>query len=126
MNADKRRIFFVLGVLALIAVFVVGAIELATDKKPADKPAGQPVAQPTEQPATQPVVANDTDTGGSTSSTSTGPSQTQVQPTGGEALPSTGPSPFVSGLALSLLLISGGAYLRSRRHLLSSLRQPYS
>ena len=43
MNADKRRIFFVLGVLALIAVFVVGAIELATDKKPADKHAGQPV-----------------------------------------------------------------------------------
>ena len=121
MNADRRRILLVLGVLALIAVFVVGAIELATKDRSTDKPtettATQPADKPAEQAVAESATADNAQDRGVTSSVATGPAVAGTD----EELPSTGVSPFVAVIALSLLILSGVAYARSRRHLQQTL-----
>lgn len=113
MNTDKRRILLVLGGLALIAILVVGAIELATDSRPAEEPSQPPAVQSNETANEQFVNPPATGPSGQTSSTATGP----VAAAGDQELPRTGAEPQVYVLALSLLILSAVAYLRSRKRL---------
>jgi hypothetical protein len=123
MREMPRRAILVIIALAMITIFVIGAVELASEDEnspAADPPAPAETAQTEEQQpssTSESIAANESQPTATTPTTPTATSPPAATAPSGSSLPSTGPGDiFMISAAIPALLLLGKAYVSSRQH----------